>query len=67
LCTTPDGIGFRYHETILRPRFEGYPAAGMITNLEPGLYGDSVTASDNVLITPAVGNLMPQPTLADWA
>ncbi len=53
---TGHGIGFRYHEPIpfVHPDSTGVLSAGMITSLEPGLYGDGFgyRVEDNVLITP---------------
>ncbi len=53
---TGHGIGFRYHEAIpsVHPDSKGVLQAGMITSLEPGLYGDTFgyRVEDNVLITP---------------
>ena len=66
---TGHGIGFRYHEAIpsVHPDSKGILQAGMITSLEPGLYGETFgyRVEDNVLITPGGGEaLLPQPTLA---
>jgi Xaa-Pro dipeptidase len=51
---TGHGIGFRYHEPIpwVHPDSKGELASGMITSLEPGLYGPSfgLRIEDNVLI-----------------
>ncbi len=53
---TGHGIGFRYHEPIpfVHPDSTGVLQAGMITSLEPGLYGDDFgyRVEDNVVITP---------------
>jgi Xaa-Pro dipeptidase len=53
---TGHGIGFRYHEAIpsLHPDSTGVLRTGMITSLEPGLYGETFgyRVEDNVLITP---------------
>lgn len=53
---TGHGIGFRYHEPIpfVHPDSTGVLGAGMITSLEPGLYGGTFgyRVEDNVLITP---------------
>jgi Xaa-Pro dipeptidase len=53
---TGHGIGFRYHEAIpfVHPDSTGVLQAGMITSLEPGLYGETFgyRVEDNVLITP---------------
>ena len=52
---TGHGIGFRYHEAIpsVHPDSTGVLQAGMITSLEPGLYGEKFgyRVEDNVLIT----------------
>ena len=52
---TGHGIGFRYHEAIpfVHPDSTGVLQAGMITSLEPGLYGETFgyRVEDNVLIT----------------
>jgi len=52
---TGHGIGFRYHEAIpsIHPDSKGVLKAGMITSLEPGLYGETFgyRVEDNVLIT----------------
>ena len=52
---TGHGIGFRYHEPIpsVHPDSNGVLRAGMITSLEPGLYGETFgyRVEDNVLIT----------------
>jgi Xaa-Pro aminopeptidase len=52
---TGHGIGFRYHEPIpfVHPDSTGVLQAGMITSLEPGLYGADFgyRVEDNVLIT----------------
>ncbi len=52
---TGHGIGFRYHEPIpfVHPESTGILQAGMITSLEPGLYGANFgyRVEDNVLIT----------------
>ena len=52
---TGHGIGFRYHEAIpsVHPDSKGVLQAGMITSLEPGLYGEKFgyRVEDNVLIT----------------
>jgi len=54
---TGHGIGFRYHEAIpsVHPDSTGVLQAGMITSLEPGLYGETFgyRVEDNVLITSA--------------
>lgn len=51
---TGHGIGFRYHEAIpsVHPDSKGILQAGMITSLEPGLYGETFgyRVEDNVLI-----------------
>ncbi len=56
---TGHGIGFRYHEAIpsVHPDSKGILQAGMITSLEPGLYGENFgyRVEDNVLITPSGG------------
>ncbi len=53
---TGHGIGFRYHEPIpfVHPDSTHVLQAGMITSLEPGLYGDGfgLRVEDNVVITP---------------
>lgn len=52
---TGHGIGFRYHEAIpfVHPDSTGVLQAGMITSLEPGLYGETFgyRVEDNILIT----------------
>ncbi len=52
---TGHGIGFRYHEPIpfVHPVSSGILDAGMITSVEPGLYGPGfgVRIEDNVVIT----------------
>jgi Xaa-Pro dipeptidase len=52
---TGHGIGFRYHEAIpsVHPDSKGILKTGMITSLEPGLYGGTFgyRVEDNVLIT----------------
>jgi Xaa-Pro dipeptidase len=54
---TGHGVGFRYHEPIpfVHPDSTGILGAGMITSLEPGLYGADfgLRVEDNVVITPA--------------
>lgn len=53
---TGHGIGFRYHEPVpfVHPDSTHVLEAGMITSLEPGLYGDNfgLRVEDNVVITP---------------
>ncbi|MHB0868883.1 MAG: M24 family metallopeptidase [Chloroflexota bacterium] len=53
---TGHGIGFRYHEPIpfVHPDSTGILQEGMITSLEPGVYGADfgVRIEDNVVITP---------------
>ena len=53
---TGHGIGFRYHEPIpfVHPDSTHVLRVGMITSLEPGLYGDNfgLRVEDNVVITP---------------
>ncbi len=52
---TGHGIGFRYHEPIpfVHPDSTGILQVGMITSLEPGLYGTDFgyRVEDNVLVT----------------
>jgi Xaa-Pro dipeptidase len=52
---TGHGIGFRYHEAIpsVHPDSIGFLQAGMVTSLEPGLYGETFgyRVEDIVLIT----------------
>ncbi len=54
---TGHGIGFRYHEPIpfVHPDSTGILRTGMITSLEPGLYGPTfgLRVEDNVVITTA--------------
>lgn len=54
---TGHGIGFRYHEPtpFLHPDSTGELHEGMITSLEPGLYGTTfgLRVEDNVVITPS--------------
>lgn len=53
---TGHGVGFRYHEPIpfVHPESADVLAVGMISSLEPGLYGATfgVRVEDNVVITP---------------
>jgi len=54
---TGHGVGFRYHEPIpfIHPSSTGILGTGMITSLEPGLYGAhfGLRVEDNVVVTQA--------------
>lgn len=57
------GVGFRYHEAVpfLHPHANGELAEGMVTTVEPGIYGEKIGGyrlEDALVVTPAGGRLL---------